>query len=177
MPSFDHASPGLLVTLSRAAGASARSAGATFACWRCIRNRSKASRTTRASSSLTRSFFVLHRVAVGTGPPVHFPLATGAGDLSRVRSLIISRSNSAKDINMFIVSRPIASAVEKFCVTETNEAPAARGAPSPSRSRGASARRSTFVDDDDVDLPASTSAIRRVNAGRSMFAPVKPPSS
>jgi len=41
--------------------------------------------------------------------------------LSRVLSPIISRSNSAKDISMFRVRRPIASAVEKFCVTETKE--------------------------------------------------------
>jgi hypothetical protein len=65
--------------------------------------------------------------------------------LSRVRSLIISRSNSAKDINMFIVSRPIASAVEKFCVTETNEAPAApRRSITFTKSRSERERRSTL---------------------------------
>ena len=40
--------------------------------------------------------------------------------LSRVRSAIISRSNSAKLMSMLSVSRPMASAVEKFWVTLTN---------------------------------------------------------
>jgi len=48
-----------------------------------------------------------------------------AAILSRVRSEIMDLSNSAKLINMLSVSRPIASAVEKFWVTETNDAPAA----------------------------------------------------
>lgn len=34
-------------------------------------------------------------------------------------------SNSAKLINMLSVSRPIASTVEKFCVTDTKDTPAA----------------------------------------------------
>ena len=47
-----------------------------------------------------------------------------AAILSRVRSAIISRSNSAKLISMLSVSRPMASAVEKFWVTLTKAAPA-----------------------------------------------------
>ena len=45
--------------------------------------------------------------------------------MSRVRSEIMDLSNSAKLINMLSVSRPIASAVEKFCVTDTKDTPAA----------------------------------------------------
>ena len=61
------------------------------------------------------------------------------------RSLIISRSNSAKDINMFIVSRPIASAVEKFCVMETKDAPAVlRRSITFTKSRSERERRSTL---------------------------------
>jgi len=77
---------------------------------------------------------VLHRVAEGHGAArpvspqanqIHRPLRREAAILSRVRSEIMDLSNSANDINMLSVSRPIASAVEKFCVTETNDAPAA----------------------------------------------------
>jgi hypothetical protein len=37
-----------------------------------------------------------------------------------MRSLITSRSNSANDIRMFSVRRPMLFAVENCCVTETN---------------------------------------------------------
>jgi hypothetical protein len=43
--------------------------------------------------------------------------------LSRVRSLISSRSNWAKLSKMFSTSRPIDVDVSKFCVTETKPTP------------------------------------------------------
>ncbi len=45
--------------------------------------------------------------------PTQPPLRREAATLSRVRSATMLRSNSANDINMLSVSRPIASAVEK----------------------------------------------------------------
>ena len=69
----------------------------------------------------------------GTSYWVRGPEAMDADDLaaqalrlclSRVRSAIISCSNSAKDMSMLRVSRPMASAVEKFWVTLTKAAPA-----------------------------------------------------
>jgi hypothetical protein len=106
---------------------------ATIALCRCCRNSVKASRTTCASTSFTRSFLSFSESPKGTGPPVRFaegepceqPLRREAAILSRVRSEIMDRSNSAKLINMLSVSRPIASAFEKFCVTDTNDTPAA----------------------------------------------------
>jgi len=45
--------------------------------------------------------------------------------LSRWRSAIKLRSNSANDMYMLSVSRPITSAAETFCVTNTNDKSAA----------------------------------------------------
>src|SRR3954451_4072960 len=55
-------------------------------------------------------------------PPIHFPLRRAADSLSRVRSLIISRSNCANDSRMFSVGRPIDVLVLKSCVTDETHA-------------------------------------------------------
>jgi len=54
-------------------------------------------------------------------PPVHFPLRRVAAILSRVRSLIISRSNWANDRSTLSIKRPIDVLVLNCCVTETND--------------------------------------------------------
>ena len=64
---------------------------------------------------------LLEGVPEGGRTPGPLPLPKAAPILSRVLSPSISRSNSAKDISMFRVRRPIASAVEMFWVTETKE--------------------------------------------------------
>jgi hypothetical protein len=56
-------------------------------------------------------------------PPDHFPFFLAAAILSRVRSLMISRSNCAKLSRMFSVSRPMLWVVLKCWVTETNDTP------------------------------------------------------
>ena len=81
----------------------------------------------------------------GMGPPVHFPFRRAAAILSLVLSPIISRSNSAKDMSMLSVRRPMASAVEKFWVTETKEAPdRLKRSISFAKSRSERLRRSTL---------------------------------
>jgi len=54
-------------------------------------------------------------------PPDHFPLRRAAAILSRVRSLIISRSNWANDRSTLRISRPIDVAVLNAWVTLTND--------------------------------------------------------
>ncbi len=82
---------------------------------------SKICRTQAASSSFTTSLDATTSYPSGGVPPDHFPLRRAAAILSRVRSLIISRSNWANDSRMFSVSRPIELVVLKCWVTETNE--------------------------------------------------------
>lgn len=56
-------------------------------------------------------------------PPIHMPLRFDAATLSRMRSLVTSRSNCANESRTFSVSRPMLVVVLKACVTLTNEAP------------------------------------------------------
>ena len=52
-------------------------------------------------------------------PPTHLPFLRAADILSRVRSLIIWRSNSANDNRIFSVRRPSEEVVLNCWVTET----------------------------------------------------------
>ena len=56
-------------------------------------------------------------------PPTHCPFLLAADILSRVRSLMISRSNCANDSRMCNVSRPREVLVLNSCVTDTKLTP------------------------------------------------------
>jgi hypothetical protein len=105
-------------------------------------------------------------------PPIHMPFFFDAAILSRTRSPMTSRSNSAKDSSTFSVSRPMLVVVLNCWVIDTNETPQ-RSKMSTSLAKSESARvsRSTLYTTITSIWPASISASRRFNAGRSKLPP------
>lgn len=120
-----------------------------------------------------------HMVKPAPGMPMQeYGLRRAAAILSRVRSEMISRSNWAKLRSMFKVKRPIELVEQICCVTETN-ATLCTSNFSMMRAKSSNDRlkRSTLYTTTQSTLRASISDNSRLSAGRSMFPPVKPPSS
>src|SRR5215831_1455685 len=99
-------------------------------------------------------------------PPTQRPLRLEAAILSRMRSEVTSRSNWANDSSTFNVSRPMDVVVLNCWVTDTKDTLCwSNSSTSLAKSANERVRRSTFVDDDHVDL-AGAHVVEKPPQGR-----------